>query len=114
MAKSTLRFAHQDTYTLALLAHVQRETGYVPTMHELSQLLQCPTTAAARERLDELVSAGEGAHLTPEELQKLNEIAEQARKPRTPYRQPIGQPCRRARGEDRPQLRWARAMKEGE
>ncbi|MHB9129707.1 MAG: hypothetical protein ACYDBB_01285 [Armatimonadota bacterium] len=76
---TALRFADQDDRTLSLLAQVQRETGYVPTMGELTQLLQCPTTAAARQCLDELVSAGEGTHLNPTEQQELQEIAEEVR-----------------------------------
>lgn len=116
MSESTLRFADQDDRTLSLLARVQRETGYVPTMAELGQLLQCPTTAAARARLDALVATGEGAHLTPEEQQELHEIAVQARqqeKPRASHRQPTGHHHQHARVADRPRLRWARTVQDG-
>lgn len=72
---TTLRFVDQDDRTLSLLARVQRETGYVPTMKELGQLLQCPTTSTARQRLDELITSGDGTHLTPTEQLEMAEIA---------------------------------------
>lgn len=108
--QSTLRFANQDKHTLSLLAHVQRETGYVPTMAELTQLLQCPTTAAARQCLDELVASGEGTRLTPTERQEMAEIAEQILRNEAhcaPHRQPDAHHRRRSRMAGRSHVRWA-------
>lgn len=79
MTNTIRRFADQDARTLSLLARVQRETGYVPTLGELSQLLQCSTTAAACQRLNELVIAGEGTRLIAHERQEMAEIAERHR-----------------------------------
>jgi len=108
----TLRFADQDDRTLSLLAHVQRETGYVPTMDELCQLLQCPTTAAARQRLDEMVTSGEGTRLTPSEQQEVAEIAERLQQNATPcpqQRQPPDAHHRRhTHMTGRTHVRWAR------
>ena len=75
--KLALRFARQDEETLALLARVQWETGYVPTMDELGQLLQCPTTRAARKYLDTLLASGTGTRATAEERQQMIAVAGQ-------------------------------------
>lgn len=61
------RFPQHDDAIIAVLAEVQRDTGYVPTTEELSQLLQCSTADAARQHLTRLMSSGEGAYLSPEE-----------------------------------------------
>ena len=108
MANPTFRFAHQDDYTLAMLARVQRNTGYVPTMEELGQLLQCPTTGAARRRLEEMLIAGAGTRLTLEERQEMQAVAEREI---DEQQSPTGSMRRRQRHTrvpGRPSLRWAR------
>jgi len=108
--RTALRFARQDDYTLSLLARVQRETGYVPTMEELSQLLQCPTTSAARLCLDELVTAGEGTRLTPAEQQEAAKIAERLignEAPCMKRQQPVNHQCRHTHAASHTHVQWA-------
>jgi len=109
--KPLLRFARQDNETISLLARVQWDTGYVPTMEELGLLLQCPTTAAARRQLDELLTSGEGTRLTMGERQKIHAVAEQARnndEPGTQRRPHVNHQHRRMRTQGQSHLRWAR------
>ena len=108
MANPTFRFAHQDDYTLAMLARVQRDTGYVPTMEELGQLLQCPTTGAARRRLEEMLIAGTGTRLTLEERQEMQAVAEREIDEQQSPTGPMRRRQRHTRVPGRPSLRWAR------
>lgn len=105
---TALRFARQDDETLALLAHVQRDTGYVPTMEELGQLLQCPTTGAALRRLEEMLIAGAGTRLTLEERQEMQAVAEREIDEQQPPTGPMRRRQRHMRVPGRPSLRWAR------
>jgi len=98
--KSALRFARQDEETLALLARVQWETGYVPTMDELGQLLQCPTMGAARRRLEEMLISGEGTRVTPEERREMQAIIERVIDEQQPPKRPMNRPPRH-RGHNR-------------
>jgi len=98
---TALRFAQQDDETLALLARVQRETGYVPTTEELGQLLQCPTTSEARIRLDEMITNGDSTRLTSAELQEMAETTERLQRNEAPCmqrRKPDGYPIRTEKG----------------
>jgi len=104
---TALRFARQDDKTLALLARIQRDTGYVPTMEELGQLLQCPTTGAARRRLEEMLIAGAGTHLTPEERQEMLAVAEREIDEQQPPTGPMRRRQRHTRVPGRSPLRWA-------
>jgi len=107
-----LRFAHQDEHTLSLLARIQRETGYVPTMEELSQLLQCPSTPIARQRLREMVDSGEGTRLSPTEQQEVAEIAERLLRKETPCaqrRQSEGHHRQRIHATGHAHVQWARS-----
>lgn len=109
--KPLLRFARQDDETLSLLASVQWDTGYVPTMEELGQLLQCPTTGAARRKLDELLVSGEGTRLTSKERQEMYEVAERLldnESPDTQRRHPVNRQRRYSRTVQRSHIRWAR------
>ena len=109
--KPTLRFVRQDEETLTLLARVQWETGYVPTMDELSQLLQCPTTRMARQRLEELLVSGEGTHVTSEERREMMQtIVERMSDEQHPSTRPVNRPQQQKSITGRSHLRWVRPM----
>lgn len=111
--KPALRFARQDEETLALLACVQWETGYVPTMDELGQLLQCPTTRIARQRLEELLISGEGTHVTSEERREMQAIVERMSDEQQPPTRLLHRPSRQASAPGRPHFRWATPRQQG-
>jgi len=111
--KPALRFVRQDEETLTLLARVQWVTGYVPTMDELSQLLQCPTTIMARQRLEELLVSGEGTHVTSEERREMQAVVERMIDEQQPPTRLLHRSPRQMDKPGRPYLRWATPRQQG-
>jgi len=85
------------------------DTGYVPTMEELGQLIQCSTTGAARRRLEKMHIVGAGTRLTPEERQKMQAGVEQMIEEEQLSTRQMSRPPGHSGMFGRPRLRWVSA-----